>query len=120
MIDTIPRPDAGLPDFLAARARHASDTRLAADAIGGVVVAVGASLLRFPAWFLVLAAASCFFAFGMWGIADRELGERGESMSSVMRTLLKMAQAVAALVGTAAVAVLLLSAMAIALGRIIS
>jgi len=120
MIDTIPRPDAGLPVFLAARARHASDARLAADATGGVVVAVGSWLVRFPGWFLVFAAACCFLAFGMWGIADRELGERGESASRAQRFFLKAAQAVAALIGTAAVAVLLMSLMGIALGRIIS
>ena len=120
MIDTIPRPDAGLPEFLAARARHASDARLAADATGGVAVAVGAWLVRFPGWLLVFAAASCFLAFAMWGIADRELGERGESATPAQRFLLKAAQAVAALMGTAAVAVLLMSLMGIALGRIIS
>src|SRR5688500_15732759 len=119
VIDTIPRPDAGLPEFLAARARHASDTRLAADAIGGVAVAVGGALLRFPGWFLVVAAAACFLAFGLWGIADRELSERGDTIPPALRISLKVAQALAALIGTAAVAVLLMSLMGIALGRII-
>ena len=120
MIDTIPRPDAGLPEFLAARARHASDTRLVGDATGGVVVAVGAWLLRFPGWYLAFAAAGCFLAFGMWGIADRELGERGESASRGLRIVLKATRTIAAIIGALAIAALLLSLMGIALGRIIS
>ena len=120
MIDTIPRPDAGLTEFLAARARHASDTRLAADAIGGLLVAVSAAVLQFPVWFIVTAAASCFFAFGIWGIADRELGERGDSASRALRATLRAAEVIAAIVGTVSFAGLLLSLMALALGRIIS
>jgi hypothetical protein len=120
VIDTIPRPDAGLPQFLAARARHASDTRLAADAIGGMFVAVSAAVLQFPAWYLVTAPALCFLAFGIWGIADRELGERGESASRALRLSLRAAQMLATLVGTLAFASVLLMLMAIALGRIIS
>jgi hypothetical protein len=120
VIDTIPRPDAGLPEFLAARARHASDSRLAADAIGGMLVGVSAAVLRFPAWYLVLAAAACFFAFGIWGIADRELGERGDGASRSLRTTLRAAEVIAAILGTLAFASLLLILMGIALGRIIS
>ncbi|HMC55102.1 MAG TPA: hypothetical protein VKH19_08040 [Gemmatimonadaceae bacterium] len=41
MIDTVPNPEAGLLEFLAARARHASDGRLVADAIAALGVAIG-------------------------------------------------------------------------------
>lgn len=120
MIDTIPGRDAGLPEFLAARARRASDARLAADATGGFIVAMVALMVRFPGWHLVLAAASCFFAFGLWGIADRELGERASSASPAVVTTFRVVLAVASLVGALAAAALLMSLMGIALGTIIS
>ena len=120
MIDTIPRPDAGLPEFLAARARHASDTRLAADAIGGMLVAITAAAMQFPLWFLVVGAALCFLTFGVWGIADRELGERGDSAPRSLQLSLRGAQALAVIVGTVAFVSVMLVLMGIALGRIIS
>jgi hypothetical protein len=120
MIDTIPRPDAGLPEFLAARARHSSDARLALDTSLGFIVAAVAVSWGFPGWHVVLSAASCFFAFGVWGIADRELGERGASASRVAVNVLRGAQALSAIIGALGVATLLLTFMAVALGRIIS
>lgn len=120
MIDTIPRPDAGLPEFLAARARHSSDARLALDTSIGFIVAAVALAWRFPGWHLVFSAASCFFAFGVWGIADRERAERAGSASRGVLVFLRGAQAVAVIIGSLAVAALLLSSMAVALGRIIS
>jgi len=120
MIDTVPRPDAGLPEFLAARARHASDTLLALDATIGFLVALVALLLRFPGWYIALSISCCFFAFGLWGIADRELGEGAASGSQTMRRLLKGVQAIAAILGALAVATLLMSLLGLALGRIIS
>lgn len=120
MIDTIPQPDAGLSEFLVARARHASDARLALDTSIGFTVGAVAAFWQFPSWYLVMSAACCFFAFGVWGIADRELGERAESAPRRVLTFLRAAQAVASVLGALAVATLLLSLMGIALGRIIS
>jgi hypothetical protein len=46
------------------------------DAGGGLIAASLALALRPPAWPLVIAAATCFIAYGMWGITDRALHER--------------------------------------------
>jgi hypothetical protein len=120
MIASIPRPDASLPEFLAARARHASDARLALDASGGFVFVLLAVLWRGPGWHLVLGAAACFLAFGVWGIADRELGERAGAGPSRILQLLHLARLIAVAIGVVGFALLLVSAMAVALGRMIS
>lgn len=65
-----------LPALLAARGRSASDGRLALNAGGGLIVAALALAVRPPAWPLLVPAATCFLAYGAWGIADRALHER--------------------------------------------
>lgn len=65
-----------LPALLAARARAAPDGRLALDAGGGLLTATLAVVVRPPAWPLLLAVATCFLAYGAWGIADRALQEK--------------------------------------------
>ena len=125
MIDTVPRPDATLPEFLASRARRASDARLAGYACGGVVALIIVLLWRGPAWHVLASIATCVLAFGAWGIADRELGERAAAGPSEARPLsvlnaLRAARVIAAFLGALAFATLLVSAMAIALGRMIS
>jgi hypothetical protein len=120
MIDTVPRPDANLPELLAARARHASDTRLTLDAALGTIVAVGAVFWRGPGWYFIASLAGCFLAFGFWGIADRELGEIGNGESRRSIRLLRIARLVAAVVGAIAAVSTMLMALALALGRMIS
>ena len=120
MIDTVPRPDASLPELLAARARHASDTRLALDAVIGFVVLIVSARWRGPGWHLSASIAACFFAFGVWGIADRELGERASTGSRALMLTLRIARALAVAFGVFAVFVVLASALGIALGRMIS
>jgi len=120
MIDSIPKPDASLPEFLAARARRSSDTRLVLDATGGFTVAVSAALWAGPGWHLLLGAGACFFAFGLWGIADRELGERGDAGPRAALLLLQAARVASCVIGAAGLAVLLLSFLGLALGRLIS
>ena len=119
MIDTVPRPDASLAEFLAARARHATDTRLAIDALVGLLIAAGVAYWNGPgAWFLISVGA-CFFAYGVWGIADRELGERPNAPSRV-RAFLRALRAVAAVMGFAAAAYIAVMALGKALGVMIS
>jgi hypothetical protein len=65
-----------LPTLLAARARAASDGRLALTAAGGLIVASLVLTVRPPAWPLLLPVATWFLAYGAWGIADRALHER--------------------------------------------
>jgi hypothetical protein len=120
MIDSIPRPDASLPEFLAARARHASDGRLVANAIAGATGAFGVAFWGGPGWYLLLAIAVCFFAFGLWGIADRELGERAGAGSRATLFLLMAIRGVAAMLGFIAAAFLMMSLLGKSLGRIIS
>jgi len=120
MIDTVPRPDASLPELLAARARHSSDTRLALDAVLGSVVALGVVFWRGPGWYFITSIASCFLAFGFWGIADRELGERGNSGTRRALWLLRAGRIMAATLGAIAAITAMLTALALALGRMIS
>jgi hypothetical protein len=74
--------DLTLSALLAARARAASDGRLAADAGAGLIAGAFAAIAQPPAWLLILAAATCFLAYGTWGIADRALQERGRGTRS--------------------------------------
>ena len=73
MVDTIVRPDAGLPEVLAARARASSVRRLALDVTIGAAAAVVLLAWRPPLWPTLLSGALCFVAFGAWGLADRRM-----------------------------------------------
>jgi hypothetical protein len=107
------RSDATLPELLAARARAASDVRLAADVAGGVVAAAAVLFWRPGPWILLLSAALCFVAYGSWGIADRALGA---SQTRALRAL----RGLAAVLGTVAAVALVAGVVALALGTIIS
>lgn len=120
MIETAPRPDASLSDLLAARARRSSDTRLALDTLIGLIAAVLAVVWRGPAWYLLASLAACFLAFGAWGIADRELGERGTSASRAVAITLRTVRIAAVVLGAVAIFVVLASALGVALGTMIS
>lgn len=122
MTTTPNHAEPGLTEFLSARARHASDTRLALDAAGGVLVAVAAAIWQPAGWLLLLPVALCFAAFGGWGIANRELGELtarpapAPRMVRAFRALRGTAATVGLLAGVAA----LLQLLAFALGTWIS
>jgi hypothetical protein len=120
MLNPVDAPDSSLPGFLASRARSSSDSRLALDATVGFLVALAAAMWGGPAWHFIVAAASCFFAFGLWGIADRELRDRGPAVPVGIRRSLRTTQIVACIIGVVATLTLLLSFLGIALGRIIS
>jgi hypothetical protein len=111
-------PEISLTDFLARRARRASDARLIIDAVIGFAVAVAALLAQGPVWYLFTSAGICFLSFGAWGIADRELGER-DGRSPLVR-LLSVARTLSAIVGFIAAAALLIGALGVAIGRVIS
>lgn len=119
MIDTVPRPDASLPEFLAARARHATDTRLTVDALAGLTVAAVVAYWNGPGAPFLASVALCFFAYGIWGIADRELGERPMAAPRV-RGALTVLRTLAAVLGFAAAAYIVVLALAKALGVMIS
>lgn len=119
VLDTTQKPDANLAELLATRARQSSDGALAGAAVGGLVVAAAVAVWRGPFWYVLVAAAVCCFSFGCWGIADRELAERTHARRSV-RLGLQGIRGAAMLVGFAAAAFIMLVALGIALGRIIS
>jgi hypothetical protein len=119
MVNSELRPGASLPELLAARARAASDGRLVLDVVGGLLVAGAALLWRPAGWILLLSAALCFAAFGAWGIADRELGERTTTIGMSTRALRLLRLLAVAIGGTAAVT-LLLAALGVVLGPLIS
>ena len=112
--------DADLPAFLAARARSASDLRLAADATVGLIAILIAVIWPYQFGFLAITAGGCFLGFGVWGIADRELLERGESAPPRQVRLLRATKILATVVGAASAAVLAVGIMAILIGRVIS
>ena len=114
--------DVNLREFLAARARTASDLRLALDTGLGVLAAMVAVLWRPRGWALVMSAALCFAAFGGWGIADREFQERQHDSinSPITLRLLRVARVVAAVLGAAAAAAFVVGVLGIVLGTWIS
>ena len=108
-----------LPVLLANRARNASDSRLALDAGGGLVVAATLLVWRPAWWILPVCAALCFAAFGMWGIADRELLEPKGANASRDR-LLSVLRTFAAAMGSLAALVLIFGVLGLLLGTIVS
>lgn len=119
MIDTVPRPDANLAALLKARAQHASDTTLVVDAIAGMGLATLATYWGGPAWNLLLCTGLCVGCFGVWGVVDRELGDRPQAAPAI-RVTLRTLRAASAITGFAAGALLALIALGYTLGRMIS
>ncbi len=119
MIDTVPKPDANLAEFLTSRARHASDKRLAANGMAGLVAATAAAVWGGPAWYVFCSFATCFLAYGVWGIVDRELGECSAGKRSALLTL-RLVRALAAVLGFTAAVFTMFAALGVALGTIIS
>jgi hypothetical protein len=106
-----------LSEFLSARARHASDTRLALDVACGFVIALVAVVWRGPAWRIIASGAVCFLSYGTWGILDRELTERATASPDRLPAF-RAGRVTAAGVGIIAGAVFILSALFSLLGTI--
>jgi hypothetical protein len=104
-----------LPALLAARARAASDGRLAADAGAGLMAGTFAAIVRPPAWPLIVAVGACFLAYGAWGIADRALQERPRGARAVWA--LRGLRAAAAALGSLGVMAMVGIIMGFALGN---
>ena len=119
VIETTDQREETLGEFLASRARRASDSLLAGHAITAVLAAVGIAAWRGPLWDVRLSIAMCFLAFGIWGIADRDLQHHPTAPRSLLFGI-RTVRVVAAALGFAAVAYLMLALMGRALGRIIS
>lgn len=110
---------ASLLDLLNARARASSDSRLAANAIGGMALVLTFSIWRIPAWYALVAIGACFLAYGIWAIANRELVE-ARTASRAGKAALRTLAFIAATCGVGAGIFLLMVVLARTLGRIIS
>ena len=126
MADTTIHGDESLPELLASRARSSSDLRLALDVAVGLAAAIVAVWWHPTGWVAALSAALCFAAFGAWGLADRALRVRHETIELIPRPrrvpdgALVAVRVAAAGVGTAAAVTLALSLLAASLGTWIS
>jgi hypothetical protein len=104
--------------LLAARARTASDARLALDTAVGLIAGTLAVALRPPAWSVLASAALCLVAFGLWGIIDRSVREH-EAETRALRVL-RFLRAAAAALGVLGALALVATGMALMLGTWIS
>ena len=120
MMNPALRPDASLPEFLAARARAASDGRLVVDVIVGCSAALAIAVWRPTGWVTLLGAALCLAAFGAWGIVDRELRERVGAPPTLLLQSLALIRVAAAAIGALAAVTALFSVLGIVLGTWIS
>lgn len=109
-----------LPQFLAQRARNASDGRLALDAAAGLIALAAAPVVASPSNVILAAVGTCFVAFGLWGITDRELGERRLTIGPIGGALLLTVRAVAGALGVIGGLGLIFGGLAVALGRWVS
>jgi hypothetical protein len=110
--------NASLAELLSARARRTPRDRLALDVIGGLLVAAAAAWARPSGWVVVVSAAACFAAYGVWGLAEVHLLPRPWPEQVTRAPLWRGVQALAALVGVAAFVLLLFAALGVALGPI--
>ena len=117
-LDLDRNPEISLPAFLARRARTSTDARLIVDAVIGFIVATASLLAQGPVWYLFTSAGICFLSFGVWGIADRELGERAPGSKGTR--VLAASRVASAIIGFASAAVLFIRALGVAIGTVIS
>jgi hypothetical protein len=108
-----------LGEFLASRARGASEIRLVGDAAFSIFAAVAVGVWRGPLWDVRIAIALCFLAFGIWGVADRDLARRPDATRREL-VVPRVTRIAAALLGFGAAAYLMLALLGRAIGKVIS
>jgi uncharacterized membrane protein YidH (DUF202 family) len=118
-VTTTPHSSDDLFGALATRARATSDGRLVGAAIGGLAATLGIAIWRPFGWLVLGSAGLCAAAFGAWGIADRELAERG-AMSRPSAVVLRVVQVGSVVVGSCAAIAAMLVLLGGALGTWIS
>jgi hypothetical protein len=119
MVDTLPRPNATLPEILAYHARRVTRTRLSLDIIGGLSIAALAFTMQPAGWITTGSAAVCWASYGAWGFADRALAAPDSETTRAGRAW-RAGRAVAAVVGSGAAIVFVFSGLGLALGTFIS
>jgi len=114
------RPDAGLLEFLAHRARSATVRRLGLDVALGTTAIASVLILRPGASLFIASVATVFLSYGAWGLLDRGrsiLSSRGSPRAA---SVLDALGALSALLGLLGAAGVLLAVWAVALGTWIS
>jgi hypothetical protein len=114
------RPDASLSEFLVHRARSGSVLRLSIDLAVGVAGLSAGLWWRPAAWLVLVSVALCFSAYGAWGIADRARSAATARGNRLLRASMEALCALLGAVGALAIAALLFSVWAVALGTWIS
>ncbi len=111
------QPEESLFVLLATAARQRSDGVLAAWAGAGCVLAVVLGI-ALPEWRVTFLLSVCGSAFGLWGIADRELSDARACGGTAGRRVraLRVLRGTIAAVGVTAGALALLAGFAAALG----
>jgi hypothetical protein len=118
MVNASPQ-SASLAELLSDRARSSSDSRLVAEAIGGLSLVLVFHFWRVAGWYLLVAIGACFLGYGAWAIANREL--LGLGAASRARTLaLRTVSVIAAACGIGGALFLIMVLLARTLGRVIS
>ena len=107
-----------LGEFLASRARSASEIRLVGDAAFSIFAAVAVGVWRGPMWDVRIAIALCFLAFGIWGVADRDLAGRPDAPRREA-FVPRVARVAAAILGFGPAAYLMMSLLRRAIGPVI-
>lgn len=107
--------DQGLPALLASAARSASVGTMLTEIAVGMAGVAAVLWWRPPTTPAALSGAVLLVAFGCWGIADRELAEA--EPSTALRPVFVAGRAIAAVVGWAALLVVVFSVVGIAIGR---
>ncbi len=104
---------------LAARARMTSDGRLVIAVICGLATALSMAIWRPSGWLVIASFGVCAAAFGAWGIADRELAERGAT-NGFSSVVLRGVRVICAVLGSSAAIVAALTVLGVVLGTWIS
>lgn len=120
MVLSVLRPDAGLFEFLAHRARAASVRRLAIDAAVGVGALLAALRWHHAAHLVIACAAAFLLAYGAWGLLDRARSTLANRVGPRTVGLVEALCALCAALGVLSVAGILLAVWALALGTWIS
>ncbi len=107
-----------LADVLGARARRTPMDRLVLDIVGGVLIAAAAIWARPPAWFPLMAAATCFACYGCWAVTERRAHTASGTPGPAASPGWRFARQAAAVVGLAAYVTLLFAILGLALGPI--
>jgi hypothetical protein len=110
---------ASLYAMLAVRARRASDAMLAALAAIGGISAVALLAVR-PRWWMYALLPVMAGAFGLWGILERGISERGAERSVRYERAVAVAQWSAVALGTVAALVTAFALLGVLMGPFIS